>query len=189
MREIKPGALPGQDRPVIRRVSMKTVRFFSVLAIAALSSSAVLAQGKESDLLKKMEGNWGFTMKGMGMELGKGKVTYKMEIGDMWLVSTLESELMGSKFTAKGLDSYDSDKKKFVSVFCHSMSAKPIIMEGTYDKAKKTLTLVGEEPGMDGKPMKTKSITEMPDDDTMIFSMYTGEAKEPMFTIEYKRKK
>jgi hypothetical protein len=168
---------------------MKTVRFFSVIAIAALSASTVRAQGKEFEVLKKMEGNWDFTMKSMGMELGKGKVTYKMELGDLWLVSSLESELMGSKFTAKGLDSYDANKKKYVSVFCHSMSSSPMVMEGTYDKEKKTLTLQGEAAGLDGKLEKHKSVSVMPDNDTINFSMYMGDAKEPMFTIEYKRKK
>lgn len=32
-------------------------------------------------------------------------------------------------------------------------------------------------------------VSEMKDDDTVLFSMYMGEGKEPMFTILYKRKK
>ena len=43
--------------------------------------------------------------------------------------------------------------------------------------------------GMDGKPAKWKSVSEMPDDDTVNMSMFVGDAKEPMFTITYKRKK
>jgi hypothetical protein len=69
------------------------------------------------------------------------------------------------------------------------MTASPMVMEGTYDKATKTLTLEGEGPGMDGKPTKHKSISVMPDDDTINFSMYMGDTKEPSFTIVYKRKK
>jgi hypothetical protein len=69
------------------------------------------------------------------------------------------------------------------------MSTSPMVMEGTYDKAKKTLTMVGDGPGMDGKPVKHRTVSEMPDDDTINFSMYMGDAKDPMFTIVYKRKK
>jgi hypothetical protein len=69
------------------------------------------------------------------------------------------------------------------------MTASPMVMEGTYDKEKKTLTLTGEGPGMDGKPTKQKSVSEMPDDNTINFSMYMGDTKEPAFTIVYKRKK
>lgn len=107
----------------------------------------------------------------------------------MWLVSSLEGEIFGTKFYGKGLDSYDANKKKYVSAWFDSMSASPMIMEGTLDKEKKTLTLAGEGPGSDGKPTKYKSISVMPDDDTIEFSMYMGETKDPSFTISYKRKK
>ena len=40
-----------------------------------------------------------------------------------------------------------------------------------------------------GKPTKHKTVSEMPDDNTINFAMYMGDAKEPMFTIVYKRKK
>jgi len=172
---------------------MNTVRFFSIVALAALTSSTVGAQdfpkpGPEHEMLKKMAGNWDFTMKMMGAE-SKGKVVYKMELGGMWLVSSLEGEIFGTKFYGKGLDSYDANKKKYVSAWFDSMSASPMIMEGTLDKEKKTLTLAGEGPGSDGKPTKYKSISVMPDDDTIEFSMYMGETKDPSFTISYKRKK
>jgi hypothetical protein len=64
-----------------------------------------------------------------------------------------------------------------------------MVMEGTYDAEKKAMTLTGEGPGMDGKPTKFKSVSEMPDDDTINFKMYMGDGKDPAFTIAYKRKK
>ena len=42
---------------------------------------------------------------------------------------------------------------------------------------------------MDGKPTNYKSVSEMPDDNTINFTMYIGDGKEPTFTILYKRKK
>ncbi len=170
---------------------MKLVYSLCAIAIVALVTPATWAQvpikvGPEHEMLKKLTGTWDTTMKAGGMEF-KGKVSYKMELGGLWLVSSLESDLGGQKFFGKGLDTYDAKKKKFVSVWFDSMSTTPLTMEGTFDSAKKILTMAGEGPGMDGKPAKWKSVSEMPDNDTINFSMHVGDAKEPMFTILYKR--
>jgi hypothetical protein len=173
---------------------MKNVCWFGaatlavVLAVPAARAQEAPKPGPEHELLKKHEGTWETTMKFGGME-SKGTVTYKMELGGLWLVSSLESELFGQKFTGKGLDTYDPNKKKYVSIWVDSMSTGPVLMEGTYDKEKKALTMAGEGPGMDGKPTKYKSVSEMPDDDTTNFTMYIGDGKDPAFTIVYKRKK
>jgi len=173
---------------------MKPVSRFCAVAIAiALLTSDSRAQeppkpGPEHAFLKKMEGRWDLTMK-FGEMQSKGTVTYKMELGGLWLTSNLDSDLAGMKFTARGLDTYDAAKKKYVSYFFDSMGTTPMIMEGTYDKDKKTMTLSGDGPGMDGKPAKWKSVSEFVDDNTHNFSMFVGDAKEPMFTIVYKRSK
>ena len=62
-------------------------------------------------------------------------------------------------------------------------------MEGTYDKEKKTLTMTGESTGPDGKPAKAKAVSEYKSDDHIVFTMYMGDGKDPMFVIEYKRAK
>jgi hypothetical protein len=172
---------------------MTTARWFCTVALAAVLAAPASAQeppkpGPEHEILKKMEGNWDLTMKFGGME-SKGTVTYKMDLGGLWLVSSLESELFGQKFSGRGMDSYDPAKKKYVGLWVDSMSTSPMIMEGTYDKEKKTLTMAGEGPGMDGKPTKYKSVSVMPDDDTINVTMYIGDGTDPAFTIVYKRKK
>ena len=173
---------------------MKTLRWFCAIALAvALAGPAARAQeppkpGPEHEHLKKMEGNWDLTMKFGGME-SKGTVTYKMALGGLWLKSDLESDLLGSKFYGHGMDTYDAASKKFIAVWFDSMGTRPLQMEGTYDQDKKELTLTGDGPGMDGKPTKYKSVTVMPDDNTINFTMYMGDGKDPAFTIVYKRKK
>ena len=119
----------------------------------------------------------------------KGTMTYKMEVGGTWLVGDFEGDFGGMKFNGKGLDSYDANKKKYVSVWVDSMSTAPMTMEGTYDAAKKTMTMSGEATGPDGKPNKMKSVTEFKDDDNVTMNMFSGDAKEAMFVITYKRKK
>jgi hypothetical protein len=172
---------------------MKSMCYFAAIALAVVAAPAVRAQefpkpGPEHEILKKQVGTWDATMKMEGME-SKAVATYKMDLGGLWLASTFEGDLGGIKFSGRGMDSYDAAKKKYVGVWIDSMSTSPMVMEGTYDKEKKTLTMVGEGPGMDGKPMKYRAVSEMPNDDTINFSMYMGDAKQPAFTIVYKRKK
>lgn len=173
---------------------MKTVRLFVAALVVAGVSSVAQAQdffpkpGPEHELLKKWAGTWDTTMKMMGME-SKGVATYKMDLGGLWLTSTFEGDLGGAKFSGRGLDSYDAGKKKYVGVWIDSMSTSPMLMEGTFDKATKRQTMIGDGPGMDGKPVKFKAVSEWVDDDTVNFSMYMGDGKEPAFTIVYKRRK
>ena len=174
---------------------MKRLRWLCAIALAGLLAAPAAAQdfpvakaGPEHEILKKHVGTWDTTMKIMGME-SKGTATYKLDLGGLWLSSTVESEIFGMKFQGHGMDSYDATKKKYVSAWFDSMSASPMFMEGTYDASKKTLTMTGEGPGEDGKPTKHKSVSEWKDDDTLHFSMYMGDGKEPAFTIVYKRRK
>jgi hypothetical protein len=144
--------------------------------------------GPEHELLKKREGTWDTVMKAGGAEF-KGTVTYKMELGGLWLCGSMESDLGGQKFAGKSLETYDAGKKKFVSVWADNMGTTPMLMEGALDPASKELTMIGEGPGMDGKVTKWKSVSSMPDADTVQMSMFVGDGKEPMFTVTYKRKK
>ena len=168
--------------------------FAAVMLVAVVTTVPALAQpeapkpGPEHEMLKKKEGTWTTVMKSGGAEF-KGTVTYKMELGGLWLVGSMESDFPAGKFTGKSLDTYDAKSKKFTGIWADSMATKAMMMEGTYDKATKTTTQTGDGEGMDGKPAKWKSVSVDADDDTTDFSMYVGDAKEPMFTIVYKRKK
>jgi hypothetical protein len=173
---------------------MQMLRRFLVLTVVACLVPTLSAKpepakvGPEDELLQKMVGTWDLTMKAGGAE-SKGTAVYKMDLGGRWLSSSLELDLFGSKFQGKGMDTYDSAKKMCVSVWFDSTAPAPIVMEGTFDKEKKILTLTGTGQGQDGKMRKYKSLTAMPDADTIEFTMYSGEEKDPMFTITYKRKK
>ena len=116
-------------------------------------------------------------------------MTYKMEVGGLWLTSQYEGTFLGNKFQGRGLDSYDPAKKKFVSVWVDSMVTTPLVMEGTFDKEKKALTLAGDMTGPDGKPAKFKAVTHFRGDDDIHFEAFMNDGKEPEFTITYKRKK
>jgi hypothetical protein len=177
---------------------MRTVRVVVVvLAMSALLAPAVWAQpplpkpGPEHEHLKQMEGTWEANVKFPGGE-SKGTMTYKMELGGLWLLSNFKGQFGGQPFQGKGIDGYDSVKKKYVSIWVDSMSMAPMISEGTFDKERKVLTMFGEGPAMEGKMTKYKSVIEIKDHDTMVFTM-SGPLKEgkeqSMLTITYTRKK
>jgi len=148
----------------------------------------MIAAGPEHKELAKWVGNWDATMKMMGMET-KCSASYKMDLGGLWLSSSFEGDLGGVKFSGRGMDTFDPAKKKYVSVWIDSFSAAPMILEGAYDEKTKELVLAGEGPGEGGKNIKYKSVSKWNDENTATFTMYMGDAKEPAFTIVYKRKK
>src|SRR5205809_737763 len=119
---------------------MTTIRrFLCVCAASALLVPAANAQpaspkpGPEHEQLKRLEGVWEATVNAGGQE-SKGTMTYKMDLGGLWLVSEFEGDFGGMKFRGRGLDTYDAAKKKHVALWADSMSTTPMIMEGTYDK-------------------------------------------------------
>ena len=146
--------------------------------------------GPEHEHLKQVEGTWDATVKSMGQE-SKGKMTYKMALGGFWLVSHFEGEFGGQKFEGRGMDTYDPEKKKYVTAWADSMAPFLLVMEGDYDKANNALTMTGEGPSPAGR-VKYKAVTKMMDPDTMEFTLSAPgqDGKEAvMITISYKRKK
>lgn len=158
------------------------------VAITATQAQPPAQPGPEMKQLSKLAGTWDTTMD-IGGNKSKGTAVYKMDLGGLWLVSTFEGDMMGQKFSGRGFDSYDGGKKKYIGVWFDSMSTTPMMTEGNWDEAKKTMTMEGMAPGMDGKLAKHKIVTVMPDDNTMNFAMYVADVKDPVFTIVYKRKK
>jgi hypothetical protein len=71
------------------------------------------------------------------------------------------------------------------------MSTTPMLSEGTYDKVKKTMTMVGNMTMPDGNTMKVTMTTVTKDADTKTFSLVgTGPGDTPieMLHITYKRR-
>jgi hypothetical protein len=176
------------------------IRTLVLVALGSLLAAVVAAQeppqvkpGPEHAELKKMEGTWNAVMKmADSPEAMPGTVTYKMECEGMWLSSDFRMDVPGFKFQGKGLDGYDTNKKKFVGVWVDSMSTAPMFFEGTYDPSTKTTTSTGTGVGQDGKPQKFKNTTKHIDDDHQTFQMFMvgADGKETLaFTIEYTRKK
>jgi hypothetical protein len=172
---------------------MRTTLLTLVGCCLVLGARPVAAQpkpGPEHEKLKQFEGVWDGTVAFGGSE-SKGTATYKMGLGGFWLTLEFRGEFGGEKFEGRGTTGYDPIKKKYVSSWVDSMGPAMMSMEGAFNKDGTTYTETGEGPGMDGKPVKMKSVYEFKDKDTMLFTMYTiadGKDQE-MFKITYKRKK
>ncbi|HVS10466.1 MAG TPA: DUF1579 domain-containing protein, partial [Planctomycetota bacterium] len=145
--------------------------------------------GPEHALLKKMAGTWDTTVKfmipGMPPDISKGSETSRM-LGDLWLVSDFEGTAMGGPFKGHGIMGYDPAKKKYVGVWVDTMTSHPQLSEGTYDAGTRTMTMTAK--GMDmatGQPVDQRHVSRFIDDDTAVFEMFQGGAKEPILTIEY----
>ncbi|MGL6073328.1 MAG: DUF1579 domain-containing protein [Fimbriiglobus sp.] len=167
-------------------------RFFG-FCVALILTTTTFGQeppkpGPEHEVLKKMIGTWDCTMKFAGAE-SKATANIKLGLGGLWVISNFEGEFGGEKFSGMGMDTYDPATKKYVGVWCDSMSTNPMKLTGSYDKEKKAMTMVGEAPGPDGKPTTHRMVSTWKDDDKFIFEMYMGDAKESTMTITYKRKK
>jgi hypothetical protein len=166
--------------------------------LAQESADMVPKPTKEHALLKKDVGTWDATVKAwMGPgdpHVSKGKEVNAMLPGDLWILSAFDGDFGGMAFHGRGQFGYDTNKKKYVGTWIDSMSTTPMLMEGTYDESKQTMTMTSDTVGQDGKPVKTKSVTENKPDGSRVFTMYmksdaTGPDFVKMMEITYTRNK
>jgi Protein of unknown function (DUF1579) len=145
--------------------------------------------GPEHAFLKEGEGTWDATAKSMGKE-SKGVLKCKMALNGLWMIEHYQGKIEGEAFEGHGATSYDPGKKKFVNVWIDSMATLPMVSEGTYDKAKKTMTLAGNMPMGEGKSVKSTITITYKDANTKVLSLKGNiDGKELEFVeITYKRR-
>lgn len=124
----------------------------------------------------------------------KGTMTRKMILGGNFLQEDFSGEFFKAPFTGMGIVGFDPNKKKFTTTWCDSSSTTIMILEGTYNPDKKTITSVGDdfEPN-EKKKMKARDVLTIVSADVQSFEMYRlpeGEKKEvKVMEITYTRKK
>lgn len=151
----------------------------------------------EMERLAKLVGTWDAVMKmkdpaGGAKELEiKGMMVWKSDLGGAWVTGEFKSDFFGMPFHGRSFDTWDATSKKYSNVWIDSMGPKPTTMEGTFDEKSATLTMTGEGPGHDGKPVKVKSTSVFKDADTIVFTMTMTDSggMSESFTITYTRKK
>ncbi len=150
--------------------------------------------------LQPMVGNWDIQWKmfdpASATEPTLGTATAKIEWindGNFLMEETTGPGMApGTTFKGIGITGYDTFKNKYVSTWCDNMTHSIMMSTGSFDSAKKTLTMVGEgvNPGT-GQPMKTKWIMDISKPATMTAVAYhympTGEEFKAM-EFTYTRK-
>jgi hypothetical protein len=166
---------------------LTTLGLFAVAPLTAQQFE--VKPGPEHAFLKEGEGVWDATAKSKGTE-SKGTLSCKMALNGLWLIEHYEGEAAGVAFEGRGATSYDPAKKKFVNVWIDSMVTSPMVSEGTYDKEKKILTLLGNMPMPDGKSMKSTITITYKNANTKVLSLKGNmNGKEfGMVEITYKRR-
>lgn len=153
--------------------------------------------GAPHELLARMAGSWD-TIGKSWMKPGDppmeftGTCEQEMVLGGRFLQQDYTAEFMGAPYKGIGLNGYDNHKKKYVSTWMDTMGTGIMVFEGASETNGKTITqeCLCENP-IKG-PVKWRSVTQIVDDDTHLFAMYTRQAngKEfKMMEITYRRKK
>lgn len=165
-----------------------------LLAIAPLTAQAMPRPQAEHQKLAQSVGTWDATIETIGMDGklhgSKGVSVQKVGPGGFWILDDFRGEMNGTQFTGHGALGYDPQKKVYVQSWV-SMTPMLMVFTGTFDKAGKVLTMTGEGPGLDGTPIKLKSVTTWTSADSMTFEMFVvmpdGEDQKTM-TITYTRR-
>jgi hypothetical protein len=172
------------------------MRILLTATLGLTMSAALMAQeppevkpGPEHALFKEWEGTWDGKIK--GPDDPKAISVYKVDLNGLWVLEHFKGEFGGKTFEGRGATSYDPAKKKYVNVWISSNATSPMISEGTYDKATKTLTMTGDMPMPDGKSLKTTMTMVYQDANSKTFALKGGgpDGKEfDMVYITFKRR-
>jgi uncharacterized protein DUF1579 len=171
----------------------------SAAAVASAQGPPMPTPGPEHEVLKRDVGTWDATVEMLMLPPGApamppstGTETNTLGPGGLWVISDFKSTMMGAPFQGHGVNGWDPIKKKYVGTWVDNMSTGVYVAESTYDPAAKSMTGWIDGPGPDGKPTRTKTVTQLKDDDTRVFTMYGPgpDGKEaPTMRITYKRRK
>lgn len=167
-----------------------------LVALSPAGAQQMPTPGPEHDVLKQDVGNWDATVEtwtapNTPPSLSKGASTTRL-LGGFWVIDDFKADFMGMAFEGHGTTGYDPIKKKYIGTWVDSMTPGLNISESTWDAKTQTMTGVNEGPGPDGKPSKTKGVTQWQGADKKVFSMYTPgpDGKDVMMMrITYTRKK
>ncbi len=115
-------------------------------------------------------------------------------LGGRFLQSVYKGEAMGMPFEGMGTVGYDNIRERYESVWLDTMMTGTMYSTGSYDPAKKILTLSGTfSCPMTGEKEKwSRSDWTIQDDDTNIYASYSKDEKGQEFKsmeIVYKRVK
>ncbi|MCK6461555.1 MAG: DUF1579 domain-containing protein [Planctomycetes bacterium] len=117
----------------------------------------------------------------------KGSSSCALGLGGQWLLEHVKADFCGHAYEGRGATSYDPARRKYVCVWIDSASPTPLVAEGAYDPATKTLTLSGDMTAPDGTTAKATLVTVHGDKGRRTFAMKVSDVE--LFRITYTRAK
>lgn len=190
------------------RIFAVSVVFFATLAMAATTAAGdkkkegggppEIERGPEYKVLESLVGTFDakvkFYLDPKKPSESKGVMTRKMILGGNYLQESYKGEFFGKAFAGLGIVGYDANQKKYVTTWYDSMSTTMMLLHGTYNADKKTLTMLGEdfEPNSK-KKMKARDVLKILNAEQQTFEMYRQPEGSPdeikVMEIAYTRKK
>jgi hypothetical protein len=178
----------------MKTLSLPTVLLALAVAVAPLAAQEPPKPGPEHQFLLGAIGKWHAVIEMADptgqVTVSKGTSTLTAGPGGFWLIDDFQAEIMGGPFAGHGATGYDQQKGKYVGTWIDSWSSGVLVLEGTYDAAKKALTMSGMAPGMDGTPVLHTMVTTFKDANTRTFEMFLpgpGDKLMKVMTITYTR--
>lgn len=184
-----PHSHAGLELEVTRMI--RTIAFLSCLVGASM---AWAQNASPMSVLKRDIGTWDCEVRFYPDPKSKPTLSKAVEtnimVGDVWLVTDFKGEMAGAAFHGSSQMGYDPQKKKYIGSWVDSAGPYPTAMEGTYDAAKQTLTIVGTGKDPNGAEMKMKLVTVYKENDTRTMSMFIEAGSEWMrvMEVDYQRK-
>jgi hypothetical protein len=146
----------------------------SAAEMAAWQAAAAL--GEHHEHMKKLTGNFTYTMKawtapGAPPMETTGKRTAEMVMGGRYLEEKYSGDFMGQPFEGLGMLGYDNVGKQYVGTWIDNMSTGIMTSHGTCGKDGWEMTGESLDP-MTGKSVTSRSTVSMPDANTIYMEMW-----------------
>jgi hypothetical protein len=156
--------------------------------------------GANHKVLQSLVGDWTFAMKMWEDPAGpahesSGTTSTRSLMDGRYVQSEHKGNFMGMPFHGMGVTGYDNVSKQFQSSWLDNMSTGQMLMNGSYDAPKKTLTFRGDMDDMmkPGTKTKIRETVRIVNTDTHVMEWYetrAGATKEAKtMEITYKRTK
>jgi len=191
------------------RTMKKTALFLLAMAIILGTGGRAMAQdadamkkwteymtpGEMHKMLSAMDGKWTEEVT-LWMDPSQppmkstSTMENKMILGGRYQQSNISGSFGGMPFEAQSIMAYDNMKKVFISSWIDNMGTGVMQLEGPYDAATKTITLMGRESDpMTGKETKVRQTIKIIDNNTQVMEMFSLTGGKEVKTMEIKVKR
>ncbi len=153
--------------------------------------------GPEHAVLAREAGTWEAAVEirmgppGAPPQISKGVEIGRLCCNGLWLIKEFKSDPAYPSFEGHGVAGYDPVRKRYTGIWVDSDLNTPMIAEGTYDAASKTMTWQGSVLS-GGKQMRFREVDVWKDENSRQFTMYMPgpDGKEAAgLNITYSRRK